>query len=479
MNIPSTESFVLKPSDVGAMPPTTALGLAQYLATTNRLAESMDALALVAFEDGGEADSISINYYERSRDIHRLFQSAFLIATHGGETGISRLLDSLERRGADPTVGKGHPSTWGKPSRAVDGMSQNSHHILGAEAFSQLASKLPDSAVEMALRAPVWVCLHQTNHESSHRLGNGFSEALRGAWPLGVSRAYFERDDMVSALLLANNGGFRTARDMVGNFAREFDPKLDAGGLSHLELFLSMVIERSPKNIKVSKSEQSLSPLPAKWMSSFCLGGFKRGRTMLFEAYGRDFCLEVSRRETTAASESYRTIDQPYSWAVEHALDLFAVGDLLTPSNYPLSRSAVARLARAQDPVEFGLSLNLLIERGQRSTIEESCAQRFWVIQEGQSNRSRKQGDALAFCAAEGLIGQAEVLLSHFPDIDRKPVKDTLSYMKLRGTSKHGASLAAWESLVLREVSRACSSDPLNSSLFGAPQPPASSRRRL
>lgn len=454
------------------MPPGVALGVARFLANNDRIDEGMDALALVEFEDGGKLGDADA--HERAQIVGKLIQAAFSIATRGGAAGVSRLLDTLARRQADSASTPGHPAHWKERYRSGEDMSQRAHQALVGQAFRHVASQLPESAVEMAARAPAWMCLHQCPSDSKPRHGQGLSEALRGAWPLEVSRAYFERDGMVPALLVESDGGFRSARKLVHALAREFDPELDARAAPHFELFLRMALRSAPP-LKENKKGPVRSPLPNPWMSALCLGGFKQGREMLFEAYGRELCLEISRAETSAANEISRILDYPQSWALEHALDLFGPHILLKESEHGPARSAVSRLARSQSPEQFARSLDLLVERGAGAAISASCAQRFWVIQEGQSNRSRKQGDALAYCAAEGLVGQAEALLARFPDLDRKPARETLAYMGKRGTEKHGPSLAAWESLVLREIGR--SSGPGDGSLFD-PEPPAPARRK-
>lgn len=436
-------ALTLAGPDLAALPPEVGIGLAHSLCERGRVAEGLATLNQIAFE--AQSQRGAVPYYWNC-ELSNLFDAAIATARCAGPGGVRALIDGIETRAR---LAPHEKPTSAKHASAPDRMELSSHCANVWKSFSDLAQHSPDDALELVLRAPAWLGLHGMSEERLSHTSEGFSQALRGAWRLDVARAYFEHDHLVTSLL-NSNPQFNVPRAFIARLARDFDPILDEKSVdSFAHLLRLCVAAASP----AAAAHPTLSPLPGRWISSLMLGRFEEGRKIVIQAFGFDRCLLTARKEAGVISESIRAFESGDSLSVERAAECFGAEDALGSQNIKLQKSAVARMAKSMDPRTFAHALDHLIASGARGALELSCAHRFWVVNE-QSSTVRKLGDALAFCAAEGRLEHAEALLSRLPGLDRKPVKEVLVYMHKRHATNRDESLAAWETLLLREITK-------------------------
>lgn len=147
---------------------------------------------------------------------------------------------------------------------------------------------------------------------------------------------------------------------------------------------------------------------------------------------------------------------------------------LATFTSYPpadrkgLDKTPLMIFAGLATPDAFDAALGWIAKEG---CLQELASAKAWVY---NADETRKKGDLLAFCVAEGRADLAESLLRRLPGLDLKPARDVAKAMAQKSkTSAGSVALSAWESILLRQIK------PAASALGPEPAPSAPRRVRL
>ena len=125
-----------------------------------------------------------------------------------------------------------------------------------------------------------------------------------------------------------------------------------------------------------------------------------------------------------------------------------------------LDKTPLMIFAGLSCPETFEAALDWLAAEG---VLRELAGAKAWVY---SADDSRKKGDLLAFCVAEGRADLAECLLKRLPDLDLKPARDVAKAMAQKSKTSAGSlALSAWESVLLGQIKplavHASSDEPL------------------
>jgi hypothetical protein len=112
------------------------------------------------------------------------------------------------------------------------------------------------------------------------------------------------------------------------------------------------------------------------------------------------------------------------------------------------------RIAKTATPASFEAALDWFDKKGILDPIASAKA---WVH---ASCETRKKGDLLAFCVAEGSIELARALLAKRPQIDRKSAREAAKALSQKADAQVGAkALASWENLLFADIFNAAAID--------------------
>lgn len=114
---------------------------------------------------------------------------------------------------------------------------------------------------------------------------------------------------------------------------------------------------------------------------------------------------------------------------------------------YGLDPSLAMRIAKTASPAVFEAALDWFDKKG---ILDGMASAKAWVH---ASCETRKKGDLLAFCVAEGSIELARVLLAKRPALDRKSAREAAKALSQKADALVGAkALASWESLLFADI---------------------------
>lgn len=432
----------LEATDFASMPAPLALNLAKQLLDNGRPDDALQIALITPFELSSNAPDNIFSAYSSIHLLSTLTEQALLIASTSSSDGLSQLLSAMEARDSSSYLSTRLFSSDSMPEHFT-----LAHRARASEALSTIAQSNPKDALELLRRAPRWLCLHTISGNTGHRGGTGLSEALDGRWPLELSEAYFERDSLCERMADGHESSLDSLRLFTEQTLCAFDPILDKDSVPALTLLMSRCIDFCAKNQGLNKH----SPLPSKWMSALMLGAFNGGRSMALNAFGHECCITAARQEVRLSSASAKAFGSGSIDAIRSTAQTLGPSEMLFSLCGKLEKSAVVLMASSMSSSDFGQALDYFVEQGASDALAASCAHRFWVVFERHAS-VRKMGDALAFCAAEGLMEHAELLLKKMPNLNRTSVKDVLAYMILRDSTKKNISHSAWEALLLREI---------------------------
>jgi hypothetical protein len=436
--------LALSLDEIVAIPPSASVGLAKALIGLKRFDDALACALAIRFEQPTAGD-----HTERSapRDMGSHFTQLCDVALASSPEGVGKLMSAIRER-AIALEGSAHYEF----SHAM-----GQHHLIAAgEVFERVARTNRQAALDMLALAPTWACLHHQTDVNSPSSSAGLGSALRGEWPIDVAGAYFGHDRFCARLVSESepkNNSCSNARNFVLRALWHLAPQPGSSCAEALGLFVDHCI-RATQGKELGAN--GASPFPSGWMAALVLGPFCEGRDAVYKAYGREACLQIARQEGKLMAHTQRAFSSGDFGAIQRAFECFGASDALLVHCCKLERSAVAVMALSMQPQAFSNMIDLALSSGARDALETSCAHRFWAVYEDGAT-VRKLGDALAFCAAQERIEHAEILLDKLPHLERKSVKEVLSYMNKRDAQHRLTAHSAWEALVLREI---CKTSP-------------------
>ena len=421
-------------TEIQSMPTELSLDLAQH---TLGLGRGADALQLV-LDASFAIQADPSQHYNLANKLGKWTEQAALIACKAEPaSGLRSFLKSLNSK--DILTDGFH--------KGSNNHSFCSKHATHSGALLDSLSKInSDAALDFVRFAPAWCCVHWHNG-TDPRHDEGIALAISGRWTQELLDAYLKRDQFAQRLA-GKWKETRTIANIVANLFTDFQPEIDKARSAPLVAILIAVFELLPAG-------QEGAPLaPDGWLHALSLGGFEAGRELAFAKFGKEACMQAAKAHGQAYVDARNALSPSKFSAQRLALCLECHGpaDFLSPYHHKLAEPATAYMAKNLSSENFALALDLFLAvPGGSKAIDEDLAHRFWAVRE-QYSTVRKMGDSLSFLAAEGLIKHAEILLAKRPNLDRKPVKEVLTYMNKRDASKKGTSHSAWEALVLREA---------------------------
>lgn len=421
----------LSASELAAIPASTAIALAEALAALGRPADALSCALDIRFELAAR---------EHPDELSRHFSRLFELARSCSPGGAGLLMDRLAERQTSMESPPSHLSH----NHAIS----DAHRAVAGPAFERAARERPSDAMDLIAKAPAWVCLHHIAFGDAIEMAEGLGAILSGNHPLDLASAYLDRD-LFCQRLVGDERSCQDARVLIRKAIVQFNAPPGSPAELSMSILLRKCIQAAP-----ALPPDGSSPLPHGWIAGLFLGAFTPGREMALRAYGRAQCVAIARNEARLSAESRHAFRSGNLDHIARVFECFGAHDAIVSQQAKLLPSAVALMARSMRPDAFAQAIDLAAASGATPALEANCAHRFWAVFE-QKSSIRKMGDALAYCAAEGLIEHAEILLDRMPTLDRKSVKEVLSYMQTRDSAKRLTSNSAWEVLLLREIFKA------------------------
>lgn len=436
------QPIALTLNEIGQLDSASALGLARTLSTLGRPNDSLAVLMSYPFEKKtSERDG-----YLATQILTAQVSEAIELAASQSREGVRDILQAMRERGQGPVILQTY--------HMGDHLMFDGQHAHCGPLLDSLRARSLADAQTLIDSAPQWMSvihvpdIHCDLRKPAELKGLAALLFAGAEGPAKILDHALSRDRLAERLAQRDRGLDRAVA-LIGRAFRQFDPALDTGIPEGLALCLNRVIDAALATPTPDSSSGSI--LPRSWISSLALGGFDLGRSIAFDRIGREACIKAASQEGSIVSDSKEAMKRGNLAAIDNCALCFGADNILLAHTQKLEKSAVAIMASSMPPTDFSSAIDRLIALGGRSALRVSCEHRFWAVFE-QNSSVRKMGDALAYFAAEGLVEHARVLLDRLPDLDRKSVKEVLSYMNKRDSNNKGIAHSAWEAMLIRET---------------------------
>lgn len=443
-------SIAFSALEAAKLPHQVLFDLAQQMCALGRRADALELARSVPFETSASILPGAASHLASRHGVlvgfHRAVEIAALAA---GAEGVGAVLASLAKRsgGKAPAM---------EPYQCNPPEPTQAWQIPASRAFDAVF-KIDPAAAELLLRdAPPWVCLQGVGASSNSIAlhdDQGLGLALSGQMPPALSRLYFER-----AGFAAGFGDFPQHQAHpkdhwpLKSAARHLTHEFEQGSASSRHLgekapaveLLRLAIEEASQ--RPLPQDLAQSPLPARWVPSIAFGVHRDASQALEAWLGSERIDAICAAEMAPIASARAAF---FSGREDACLRLLRVHGAAVFACRKLEDSAVARAASAL-PAEGFERFLLQALASHPESLRESALHRFWAFAE---EGARKMGDALAFCAAQGLPGHAKALLGAMPDLPRKDAFAIVKYMESRDVSFKNQARATWESVLLSDQS--------------------------
>ena len=437
-------SLAFSSAEIGRMPQSLAFDLAEQLLALGRPSDALALACSVEFEacpaqPWAQADphAPSVSRHGAASGFERAMS---LAARCAGAQGVESALEALISRGGGSLPAFESCSNPPEPSEPWQ--------VPVRSAFDALFKIDPQAAQAMLLKAPSWLCLQGAGPSAQSVMlspSQGLGLALSGELGPELELAYFERQQFAAQFGRPSELLARRLQSAAKLLAHEWSRE-EGPGDGALERFAHLAFQEARK--APLPSNLADSPLPHRWVGAIAFGPRQAIVEALERWLGPERMDAICARETSPrqAARDVRASGRLGAWSRllrTHGAKAFE------PPREGMETSLVARAAKGLGAHDF----KAFLERAQEicpEALRQSCQQRFWAFVEGSA---RKMGDALAFCAAEGLPAHAKALLETLPDLPRKDVGALLKYLESRPVSDQGGARASWESVLLDESS--------------------------